>query len=334
MKHFPPYTVTPFYERQILSNEHRKKLRRIVEPSDQEFASRGTLDTSGEEDNTVAPGFQHKYAPTGLILVTGKCFSYCRFCFRKRIVRSGSNEACPDYAAIVRYIRQHPEINNVLLSGGDPFTLTTDELHGILDHLLPIPHLDYIRFGTKALVHSPQRFADPDLPDLFERIRKAGKAAVIILHVDHCGELSPESQSHIRLLASSGVEFLHQAVLLKGVNDDVKSLVDLFKKMHSLGVRPYYLFQARPVRGATHFQVPLARGVRLVAKVMRHLSGPEKTFRYIMSHVTGKIEILNLSKDNRLFMRYHQNKTESRIGEVFSRPSRQGACWLDELPIQ
>jgi len=328
----PPYLVTPFYEQRIRSNSHYESLRHIVEPSAEELRHTGKLDTSGEHGDTVVPGLQHKYPRTGLILVTDQCFAYCRFCFRKRMLGGGSKEAALDYAAIAAYIRQHPEMNDVLLSGGDPFALTTSQLHGILDHLLPIPHLASLRFGTKAPVYNPQRFEDAELPGLFERIRKAGKTAVIVLHVDHAGELSAESQSYIRRLRGIGVQFLHQAVLLRQVNDDPEILATLFASLHALGVRPYYLFQARPVMGAKHFQVPLGKGVEIVRETCCRLNGLQKTFRYIMSHCSGKIEILDLAEDNRLYMRYHQNKDVKRIGKVFSRPYREGACWLDDLP--
>jgi KamA family protein len=333
-KYSPPYLVTSFYDQQIRRSGHEEALRRIVEPSAEELRSAGELDTSGEHDDTVVPGLQHKYPQTGLILVTDRCYAYCRFCFRKRMLAGGSEETALDYAAIAAYIRQHPEMNDVLLSGGDPFTLTTGQLHGILDHLLPIPHLASLRFGTKAPVYEPERFADADLPGLFERIQKAGKTPVIILHVAHPGELSAECEAHVRRLRSGGVQFLHQAVLMRRVNDDPEVLTTLFARLHALGVRPYYLFQARPVKGAMHFQVPLGLGVEIVRAVNRRLTGLEKTFRYIMSHSTGKIEILALAEDHRLYMRYHQAKDLERIGRIFSRPYREGACWLDDLPVK
>ena len=333
-KYSPPYLVTPFYDQRIRRNGHYESLRRIVEPSAEELRHTGKLDTSGEHGDTVVPGLQHKYPRTGLILVTDRCFAYCRFCFRKRMLGGGSKEAALDYAAIAAYMARHPEMNDVLLSGGDPFTFTTGQLHGILDHLLPIPHLTSLRFSTKAPVYNPQRFEDADLPGLFARIRKAGKTPVIVLHVDHAGELSAECQAQIQRLRCIGVPFFHQAVLMRQVNDDPEVLAALFAGLHAMGVRPYYLFQARPVRGATHFQVPLGRGAEIVHEVNRRLHGLEKTFRYIMSHRTGKIEILDLAGDNRLYMRYHQNKDVERIGRVFWRPYRKGACWLDDLPAR
>jgi KamA family protein len=326
------HQVTKFYREQIQKSGYYEQLKYIVEPSIEELESPGSLDTSGEHDNTVVPGLQHKYPQTGLLLSTDRCASYCRYCFRKRIVGNDSDEVAPDYAVVADYIRQHPEMSNVLLSGGDPLVLSTEKLHRILDHLLPIPHLSSIRFGTKTVAFSPRRFDDERLPALFRRILDAGKAAVIVAHFDHIGEISPEAEQSILKMRALGAQFLNQSVLLGKVNDDPGILAATFAKCHAIGVRPYYLFQARPVKAASHFQVELRRGLEIVRGINQRLSGIQKTFRYIMSHYTGKIEILDLADDNRLYLRYHQNKHPEKIGQIFSRPYVEGACWLDDLP--
>ena len=323
--------VTEFYRNQIRNSGYYEQLRLIVDPSLQEFESPGALDTSGEHDNTVVPGLQHKYPQTGLLLSTDRCASYCRYCFRKRIVGNDSDEVVPDYGVIADYISRHPEMNNVLLSGGDPFVLSTRKLHAIMDHLLPIPHLSSIRFGTKTVAFAPKRFADAELPGLFRRIVAAGKTPVIVAHFDHLGEISDEAIANIEHLRAVGVQFLNQTVLLANVNDDPDIIAATFARCHAIGVRPYYLFQGRPVKAASHFQVPLRRGVEIARGVNQRLSGIQKTFKYIMSHYTGKIEILDLS-DERLYMRYHQNKDREKIGRIFSRKYVDGACWLDDLP--
>src|SRR5215813_5355415 len=179
------YHVTSFYREQINKSGYYDQLKYIVEPSFQEFESPGSLDTSREHDNTVVPGLQHKYPQTGLLLVTDRCASYCRYCFRKRIVGKNSDEVAPDFAKVADYINRHPEMNNVLLSGGDPFVLQTEKLHRIMDHLLACPNLTSIRFGTKTIAFYPPRFADPELPGLFTRIQEAGKTPVIVAHFDH-----------------------------------------------------------------------------------------------------------------------------------------------------
>lgn len=324
--------VTNFYREQITNSGHYEQLKYIVEPSLKEFDNSGSLDTSGEHDNTVLPGLQHKYAQTGLLLVTDRCASYCRYCFRKRILGKDSDEIAPDFTRVAQYIGGHPEMTNVLLSGGDPFMLSSAKLDRILDHLLPITHLESIRFGTKMIAFEPKRFEDPILPILFRRIREAGKTAVIVTHFDHIGELSLDAARNIRSLFAQGVQFLNQSVLLAKVNDDPEILAATFAKCHQMGVRPYYLFQARPVKGTSHFQVPLRRGLEIVRGINQRLSGIQKTFKYIMSHYTGKIEILDIGPDGRVYMRYHQNKSPEKIGKIFSRPHIEGARWLNDLP--
>ncbi|WP_210263655.1 KamA family radical SAM protein [Rhizobium gallicum] len=326
------YRVTRSYREQIINSGYHEQLKFIVEPSFEEFESPGNLDTSGEHDNTVVPGFQHKYAQTGLLLATDRCASYCRYCFRKRIVGKDSDEIAADLGQIARYIGGHPEMTNVLVSGGDPFVLSTGRLHAILDHLLPFPHLDSIRFGTKMLAYAPERFEDPTLVAFFQRISEARKAAVIVTHFDHIGEISVDAERNILSLRARGVQFLNQSVLLAKVNDDPEILAATFAKCHQMGIRPYYLFQGRPVKGASHFQVPLRRGLEITHGINQRLSGIQKTFKYIMSHYTGKIEILDIGADDRVYMRYHQNKAPEKIGNIFSRPYIEGACWLDELP--
>jgi len=326
-----PYRVPKFYREHIAKSAHYDQLKRIVEPSLREFAGPGKLDTSGETDNTVVPGLQHKYPQTGLLLVTEQCAAFCRYCFRKRFVGSSDEEVAPDFARVAEYIWLHPEMNNVLFSGGDPLILSSRRLDRILDHLLPIPHLTSIRFGSKTPAFNPRRLADDSLLDLFERIRCAGKQPIIVAHFDHFAEFSTESQARIRQYQSAGVQFLNQTVLLAGVNDDAETLATTFEKCHAMGVRPYYLFQTRPVLGASHFQVPLRRGVAIVRDINRRLSGIQKTFRYIMSHETGKIEILDVDDGNRIYLRYHQCKDPHRIGRVFSRYCPPDACWFDDL---
>jgi KamA family protein len=329
-----PVLVDPFYESQITNSEHRDQLRGIVQISGAEYRSGGDLDTSGEHTSTVITGLQHKYRQTALLLVTEKCFSYCRFCFRRRFVGTDGSEIARDYGRIADYIATRSEITNVLITGGDPLVLGSDELREIVEYLLPIRHLNSIRFGTKAVVYAPQRFEDDDLFSLFQSIRAAGKTPTLITHVDHLGEISSEAETQFQRLWTSGVQLLNQAVLLRGINDDPDVLATTMQKLHGLGVHPYYLFQARPVSGARHFQVELRRGAEITRRISQRLSGIEKTFRYVMSHRIGKVEILGLGPDGRLYMRFHQSPNVAEVGRIFSRPYREGACWLDDLPAE
>ncbi len=332
IKAITPRRVPRFYEDHIRASNYYDKLKLIIEPSVLELDAKGMLDTSGEAENTVVPGLQHKYPQTGLMLVTEQCAAFCRYCFRKRFVGTSQDEVAVDYSRVADYIHHHPEMSNVLMSGGDPFMLKSRVLHEILDHLLPIPHLTSIRMGTKTVTFNPLRLRDEKLKDVFRRIVDAGKSAVIVTHFDHFAEISDEAQTQIAELRHIGVQFLNQGVLLKGVNDDEETLTRTFAELHAIGLRPYYLFQTRPVLGASRFQVPLREGVELVRAAQRNLSGIQKTFRYVMSHVTGKIEIVGFDAGtDRLVMRYHQAKDPGKTGQVFTRPCSANAMWLDDL---
>jgi lysine 2,3-aminomutase len=326
-----PYRVNSFYEEQIRRSGYYDQLKLTVEPMLAEHESPGDLDTSGEGENTKLAGLQHKYPQTVLLLVTDRCFAFCRFCFRNRIIDKSSDEIVRDYIQVSEYIQEHLEVTDVLLSGGDPFVLDSEQLQRILDHLLPIPHLKSIRFGTKAIVHYPPRFRDSALSDLFRRISLAGKTPVVVTHINHLGEISEDAEVAIKKLRGLGAQFFNQAVLLRDVNDDPDILASTFARLHALGVRPYYLFQARPVRGASHFQVPLRRGIEICHGIDARSSGILKTYRYVMSHHSGKIELLNISHDHRVIMRYQQSREARKVGEVFTRPYTEGACWLDDL---
>ena len=163
-----------------------------------------------------------------------------------------------------------------------------------------------------------------------QRIKKAGKQPILVTHVDHVGEISDKTTEIVRKYQKAGVQFINQTVLLQDVNDDPDILAATFEKLHSIGIHPYYLFQARPVKGATHFQVPFRRGVEIVHAVNQRLGGLPKTYRYIMSHYLGKIEILDITEHNHLLMRYHQCQEQEKIGKVFSRFCPPEMCWLED----
>jgi len=331
--HVTPRRVPRFYEAHIRKSPHYERLKLIVEPSVRELDGAGMVDTSGEAENLAVPGLQHKYPQTGLMLVTEQCAAFCRYCFRKRFVGTSSDEVAVDYDRVGDYIARHPEMTNVLMSGGDPFMVSTRKLDAILDRLLPIPHLTTIRFGTKSLTFNPKRFCEPRVGAMMRRIVAAGKTPVVVAHVDHFAELSDAARERILALREIGVQFLNQSVLLKDVNDDADVLAQTFDELHALGVRPYYLFQTRPVIGASRFQTTLRQGAALVRETGRRLSGLQKTFRYIMSHTTGKIEIIGFdAASDRLVLKYHQAKDPDSVGTVFTRACPRDAVWFDDLP--
>jgi len=271
-----PMRITQYYMSLIDKYDPNDPIRRMIVPSEEELNLLGSYDTSGERENTMMPGLQHKYAQTALILATNRCATYCRYCFRKRLVGLPTEEILQRFNDAVKYIENHEKINNVLISGGDPFVLSTGVIKEFLEKLSNIPHLDFIRFGTRV----PVTFPD---------------------------------------------------VLLKGVNDDPETLAELQNKLVSIGVNPYYVFQCRPVkRVKNNFQVPLYKGYEIVDRAKKKLNGHSKRFKYIMSHQTGKIEIVGVMAGY-IYFKYHQARATEDLGKFFKRKINKTAGWLDGL---
>ncbi len=323
-----PMAVTPHYLNLIATDDPNDPIKKMVVPSAAEMSFEGSFDTSGEKENTKIRGLQHKYAQTALVLVTNGCAVYCRHCFRKRLVGVGDEEIAQDWPAIINYLRGHEEINNVLLSGGDPLTVTIEELDAILGKLVRIPHLNHIRIGSRIPVVQPSRISDQDkLVEVLERY-SLEKRIYIITQFNHPLEIAQESVQAIERLQGAGLVVSNQAVLLKGVNDDAAVLAELMTSLTRIGVVPYYLFQCRPVsrvKGA--FQVPLADACDIVDEVKARLDGLSKRFRFVMSHRTGKIEILG-REGGRMFFKYHQAKDPGLLNRIFSRQINPDEGWL------
>jgi len=311
------------------SNKNDPILRMSV-PSPEELQVDGTFDTSGECQNTKASGLQHKYSETALILSTNLCAMYCRYCFRKRLVGLDTEETVADVDAVVDYIKQHPEIHNVLISGGDSFLNSNGKIAEYLEKLCEIDHLDYIRFGTKTPIVLPQRIlGDPELQQIL-RTYCAKKQLYVSTQYNHPNELSKESVAAIRCLQDQGIIIKNQSVLLRGVNDSADTLATLFKSLTKVGIVPYYLFQCRPVTGVkTHFQVPIKQGIEIVQNVKRQTSGNAKDFRYVLSNERGKLEILGCKDQDTVLLQYHQAKHTKECSVIFERKITDQTYWYD-----
>ncbi len=326
-----PLNITRYYLSLINTDDPRDPIRRMVIPSIEEFAGRGYIDTSGEFDNTKVRGLQHKYRQTALLMLTSYCYAYCRFCFRKRFVGLKDDEILKDVREAVGYIKTHPEITNVLLSGGDALSLSNRLLGKIFRELEGIQHLKYVRIGTRVPVVFPERvLTDRGLVRLLKRHTTPEKRLIIQTHFNHPRELTKEAIECVDTLLGAGLLIHNQTVLLRGVNDDPDTLAELMSGLIKIGVHPYYVFQCRPVVGILHMQVPIARGYRIVERAKSRLSGPAKMFKYIMSHRTGKIEIVGLD-DDYIYFKYHQAKDHRKVGKFFSLVRDDTAAWLDEL---
>ena len=273
------------------------------------------LDPSLEKKNYVLKGCQHKYKETLLILVTNRCFKQCKHCFRQRIFNN-NEEVCNDYRAVYDYIKSHPEITNVLISGGDPLTLSNKQLEEIIMKYIP-KGID-IRIGTRALTYKPERF-DKSLISLLKVYNVS-----LQLHINLPYEYDLRVVEKLR---RKGIVMRSQTVLLKNINDKEVILTLLFRNLARDGIYPYYLFQNRPL--LTKYSVPLIKGVKLINKVKSNLSGMEKTFRYIMSNSKGKVEIVGITDKNFVF-RFHQAKNPKLINKVFLIPVSNKMIWWDE----
>ncbi len=328
-----PLSIPDYYLSLIDFDDPDDPIRKMSVPSVAETDLSGSFDTSGEADNTVLPGLQHKYAETVMILSTNQCAMYCRHCFRKRLVGLSDAEVAQGFDAMREYIRAHMEINNALISGGDALLNANDRLDRLLGMLTDIDHLDVIRIGTRVPVVFPERILDdPDLLALLER-HAAQKEIALITQYNHPRELTNASVAAIRLVRRLGIPVRNQTVLLRGVNDDPAVLGALLRGLTRAGIAPYYVFQCRPVSGVkAAFQVPLRRGLAVVEAAKAMQNGLGKGFKYCMSHPTGKIEVLGALPGGEMLFKYHEAHDKENLGRVFALALTADDAWLGEIP--
>lgn len=305
-------------------------IRRIVIPCLEELTDGGNFDPSAERTNYVAKGVQHKYVPTALFLVSDMCGGFCRFCFRKRLFKHLEDETSLDVSDGLEYIKQHEEIDNVLLTGGDPLVLGARRLDHILTEIRKMPHIKMIRIGTKMLAYNPYRVLnDPELVKVLSKHSLPDRKIYLITQFNHPRELTPQAIKAVNMLRDVQVIFSNQTPIIRGVNDNPDVLAELFNRLSYVGVPPYYLFQCRPVIGNRCYTVPLEEGYRIFEEAKKSMSGLAKRARYVMSHATGKVEVVGI--DNELIhFRYHQARNEEKIGAFFSLPRDGEARWLDD----
>jgi lysine 2,3-aminomutase len=326
-----PMRVTPYYMSLIDWNDPCDPIRKMAIPSLEELDIHGSYDTSGEAENTKFSGLQHKYQETALILATNRCATYCRHCFRKRLVGLQNKEIIERFEDAADYIRQHEQINNVLVSGGDPLVLKNDIIHKLLSLLSDIPHLGFIRFGSRTPVTFPSRFEDKDLLSILAKFSRPNRRIYVVTQFNHPKEITKQSIKAVDNLMKSGVIVNNQSILMKGINDNPETLAQLQNMLVSIGANPYYVFQCRPVkRVKRNFQVPLCRAVEIVEKAKERCNGHSKRFKFIMSHKTGKIEIIGIV-DDEIYFKYHQAKNRNNLGKIFKRKVDYSACWLDDF---
>jgi lysine 2,3-aminomutase len=266
-----PLSITPYYAGLASRDDPRCPIRLQCVPSVAESIEvPGDLrDPLGEEDHTVAPHLVSRYPDRALLLATDRCSVYCRFCTRSRMVgQDGGARPLAELEPAFRWLDEHPEIQDVIVSGGDPLVMSEPRLEAILSRLATIEHLVTVRIATRAPVTLPQRI-DASLC----RVLRAFPSTWVMTHFNHPKELSAESTRALAMLVDHGLPVMNQTVLLRGVNDDVDTLTGLFRGLVRRRVRPYYLLQADPVRGTGHLRTPLSRGLALMEALQGRLSG-------------------------------------------------------------
>jgi lysine 2,3-aminomutase len=266
--------IPPYYFSLINPADPRDPIRLQSVPSPLEMlGTTGTEedDPLDEDKDSPVPGLTHRYPDRALLVTTHVCTMYCRFCTRKRATmrRGGWDSVSRDDRRMVDYVRAHPEIRDVFVSGGDPLTLPLEKLAFFVENLAAIPHLDVIRIGTRVPVTLPQRLDDDELIDGLA----ASDKVWIQTHFNHARELTPESVRACGRLRKAGMPINNHAVLLKGVNDSLAAQRDLCRALLRAKVRPYYLFHCDPVTGAGHFRTPVWKGIEIIEGLRGHISG-------------------------------------------------------------
>lgn len=325
-----PFYANEYYLSLIDWNDPNDPIRRIVIPSLGELDRWGRLDPSDERKITVMPGLEHKYNTTALLLVSKTCAGICRYCFRKRVFLNLQQDCVEDLSAAMKYISEHKEITNVLLTGGDPLTLATDKLEEIIGRLRQIDHVHIIRIGTRMPVYNPYRITeDAKFISMLERYALPRKKIYMMTHFVHPRELTDIAVEACHLIQKTGVRMTNQTPLLRGINDKPEILSKLLQELSFCGVIPYYIFQCRPASGNKLYTVPIEEGYNIIELAKSRVSGLAKRARFVMSHSTGKIEVIGKAGDL-VFMKYHRAANDADSGKLVIVKSNPAACWFDD----
>ena len=262
--------VTPHFASLLDPEDPLCPLRLQVLPREEELTvdAADMVDPCGEDHDSPVPGLVHRYPDRVLLLALDTCAAYCRYCTRSRLVSQG--EMYPvtrRLDAIVAYLEAHTEVRDVLISGGDPLLMSDEPLDNLLGRLRAIPHIEFVRIGSRVPSFLPQRIT----PELVAVLRK--HRVWLSVHFCHVRELTPEVAQACDLLADGGIPLGSQTVLLKGVNDSEEALKNLFHGLLKLRVRPYYLYQCDPVVGTAHLRTSVQTGIDLISKLRGHTTG-------------------------------------------------------------
>jgi lysine 2,3-aminomutase len=266
-----PLSITPYYLSLADKRDPACPIRRQCVPTAAESVEvRGDLrDPLGEEAHEVMPSLVRRYPDRVLLLATDRCGVYCRFCTRSRMVGDGGGAIARDkLERIVGWLHAHPEVRDVIVSGGDPLVMATDRLRAVLAAVRAVPSVDTLRLATRCPVTMPQRITSE-----LVRALKGLHPIWVMTHFNHPKELTRASERAVARLVDAGFPVMNQTVLLRGINDDASTLEQLFRGLIKRRVRPYYLLQADPVRGTGHLRTPIATGISIMEQLQGRLTG-------------------------------------------------------------
>jgi lysine 2,3-aminomutase len=263
--------ITPYFFNLIDPADENCPIRRQVIPRIEEIdtAPWEMSDPCGEDSHSPVPGLVHRYPDRVLFLVTDRCASYCRYCTRSRLVSNASGyDFHPEFDKQIAYIAAHPEIRDVLLSGGDPLLLSDEKLGNLLGRLRAIPHIEFLRIGTRIPIFLPQRIT-PELCAMLKQFHPL----FISVHSNHPCELTTEVRDALGRLADAGIPLGNQSVLLKHVNDDADLMKAHVQKLLMCRVKPYYIYQCDLIAGSAHLRAAVSKGLEIMEKLRGHTTG-------------------------------------------------------------
>ena len=262
-------------------------LMSVPQISELDVSVQELADPIGDEEKSPVPFLVHRYPDRAIIQMTFFCAHSCRFCFRRS--KTGSANPGPtkkEVDAIVKYLAQYPEVEEAILTGGDPLTLSDEQIEDWLRRLRQIPSIRRIRIHTRVVVNLPSRITD-SLVAIFRRYMDATHPIFIVTHFNHPREIAEENVAAVAKLVDAGIVVRNQSVLLKSVNDSAEVLEELFKKLTDIRIVPYYLHQLDLAKGTNHFRVPIERGIEIMKQLQGKVTGIALP-RYMLDLPGGK----------------------------------------------
>lgn len=258
-----------FVARMEQGNPNDPLLRQVLTSSQEFIAAPGFSTDPLEEQHSVVPGLLHKYRNRALLLVKGGCAVNCRYCFRRHFPYADNQGNKRNWQGALDYIVAHPELDEIIFSGGDPLMAKDHELDWLLAQLEAIPHVKRLRIHSRLPIVIPARITET----LAGRFARSTLQILLVNHINHAQEIGEDFRAAMALLRRSGVTLLNQSVLLRGVNDSAQTLADLSNALFDAGVMPYYLHVLDKVQGAAHFMVSDDEARRIVRELLALVSG-------------------------------------------------------------